>query len=120
MRPITFHNAPGASEQALVTSLGGRIKYTYDLVPTIATWLPQEAVAAPLAAATRLRSYSKVSVREIRRRSRVVGSFPDGQSALMLAAARLRYIAGTRWGTRQYMNMERLKEQKQEAAEAAA
>ncbi len=59
-------------------------------------------------------------MREIRRRSRVVGNFPDGQSALMLAAARLRYIAGSRWGTRQYMNMERLKELKQEQHEAAA
>jgi len=59
-------------------------------------------------------------MREIRRRSRVVGNFPDGQSALMLAAARLRYIAGSRWGTRQYMNMERLKELKQEQQEAAA
>ena len=38
-------------------------------------------------------------MREIRRRSRVVGCFPDGRSALMLAAARLRYIAGTKWGT---------------------
>jgi transposase-like protein len=58
-------------------------------------------------------------MREIRRRSRVVGSFPDGQSALMLAAGRLRYIAGSRWGTRQYMNMERLKELKQEQQEAS-
>jgi len=58
-------------------------------------------------------------MREIRRRSRVVGSFPDGQSALMLAAARLRYIAGSRWGTRQYMSMERLKELKQEQREVA-
>jgi transposase-like protein len=33
--------------------------------------------------------------REIRRRTRVVGSFPDDHSALMLVAARLRYIAGT-------------------------
>jgi putative transposase len=47
-------------------------------------------------------------LREIRRRTRVVGSFPDGHSALMLAAARLRHVAGTRWGSRQYMNMERL------------
>lgn len=53
-------------------------------------------------------------MREIRRRSRVVGCFPDGQSALMLAAARLRYIAGTKWGTRRYMNMQRLREFKQE------
>jgi putative transposase len=57
-------------------------------------------------------------MREIRRRSRVVGCFPDGQSALMLAAARLRYIAGTKWGTRRYLNMERLKELKQERQEA--
>jgi len=53
-------------------------------------------------------------MREIRRRSRVVGCFPDGNSALMLAAARLRHIAGTRWGTRRYMNMDRLREFKQE------
>ncbi len=49
-------------------------------------------------------------MREIRRRTRVVGAFPDGQSALMLVAARFRYIAGTKWGTRQYLNMDRLKE----------
>jgi putative transposase len=34
-------------------------------------------------------------MREIRRRTRVVGAFPDGQSCLNLAAARLRYIAGS-------------------------
>ena len=38
-------------------------------------------------------------LREIRRRTRVVGSFPDGHSALMLSAARLRHISGTKWGT---------------------
>ena len=32
--------------------------------------------------------------REIRRRTRVVGTFPDGNSALMLVCARLRYVAG--------------------------
>jgi transposase-like protein len=36
-------------------------------------------------------------LREIRSRTRVVGAFPDGQSALNLAAARLRHIAGTAW-----------------------
>src|SRR4051812_47326005 len=35
-------------------------------------------------------------MREIRRRTRIVGAFPDGQSCLSLAAARLRYIAGNR------------------------
>lgn len=42
-------------------------------------------------------------MKEIRRRTRVVGSFPDGNSALMLVGARLRHISTTKWGT-QYMN----------------
>lgn len=49
-------------------------------------------------------------MREIRRRTRVVGAFPDGRSALMLVAARLRHIAGTKWGTKRYLDMERLRE----------
>jgi len=49
-------------------------------------------------------------MREIRRRTRVVGAFPDGKSALMLVAARLRYIAGTKWGTKRYLQMNRLAE----------
>ena len=47
-------------------------------------------------------------MREIRRRTRVVGNFPDGNSALMLVTSRLRYIAGRQWGTRCYMNMDLL------------
>ena len=47
-------------------------------------------------------------MREIRRRTRVVGSFPDGNSALMLAAARLRHVAGTVWSSKKYLNMELL------------
>jgi len=53
-------------------------------------------------------------MREIGRRTRVVGCFPDGNSALMLAAARLRHISGTKWGSRQYMNMKRLEEMSKE------
>jgi len=49
-------------------------------------------------------------MREIRRRTRVVGNFPDGESALMLVAARLRHIAGTKWGTKKYLNTDLLKE----------
>lgn len=49
-------------------------------------------------------------MREIRRRTRVVGNFPDGESALMLAAARLRHIANTRWGIKKYMSGKPLKE----------
>jgi len=47
-------------------------------------------------------------IREIRRRTRVVGAFPDGQSALMLVAARLRHVAATRWGLRRYLAAELL------------
>ena len=46
--------------------------------------------------------------REIRRRTRVVGIFPDGNSALMLVCARLRHVAGTQWGDKKYMNRKHL------------
>ena len=55
-------------------------------------------------------------MKEIRRRTRVVGSFPDGNSALMLVAARLRHIAGTKWGLQQYLKMDRLEEDLKEIA----
>jgi len=53
-------------------------------------------------------------MREIKRRTKVVGAFPDGQSALMLSAARLRHVAGTQWGTRRYITMEHLYEMERE------
>lgn len=57
--------------------------------------------------------------REVRRRTRVVGNFPDGKSALMLVAARLRHISGTQWGTKVYLNMKRMEElATEQAAEA--
>jgi putative transposase len=40
----------------------------------------------------------------------VVGAFPDGDSALNLAAARLRHIVGSKWSTKRYLNMKLLKE----------
>jgi transposase-like protein len=49
-------------------------------------------------------------MREIRRRTRVVGAFPDGNSALMLVAARLRHVASTKWGSKRYLQMNRLAE----------
>ena len=52
--------------------------------------------------------------REIRRRTRVVGAFPDGNSALMLVCARLRHVAGTQWGSKKYMNMKHLEVMEQE------
>ncbi len=59
-------------------------------------------------------------MREIRRRTNVVGAFPDGNSALMLVAARLRHIAGTRWSTKRYLNMDLLRELEMEKKMAAA
>ena len=52
--------------------------------------------------------------REIRRRTRVVGAFPDGNSALMLVCARLRHVAGTQWGCKKYVNMKHLETMEQE------
>ena len=58
-------------------------------------------------------------MREIRRRTRVVGAFPDGNSAVMLVAARLRHIASSKWGVRKYVSMEWLKQQDLEAQHSA-
>jgi hypothetical protein len=54
------------------------------------------------------------------RRTRVVGAFPDGNSALMLVAARLRHIASTKWGKRRYLLMEKLLNPAKHDQEAAA
>jgi len=58
--------------------------------------------------------------REIRRRTRVVGTFPDGNSALMLVCARLRHVASKAWGTKRYMSMTHLEEMQKEAAHQVA
>lgn len=49
--------------------------------------------------------------REIRRRTRVVGAFPDGRSALMLVTARLKYVVRGEWGSQRYLNVTLLEEQ---------
>ncbi len=46
-------------------------------------------------------------MREIRRRARLVGAFPDGKSALMPVAARLRQEAAAQWGTKRCLPMKR-------------
>jgi putative transposase len=58
-------------------------------------------------------------LKEARRRTKVVGAFRDGQSALMLVAARLRHISTTSWGLRKYMNMDLLRELPARAAHVA-
>ena len=59
---------------------------------------------------TRIRTNNTIERlnREIKRRTKAIGAFPDGQSALMLVCARLRHEAGTQWGTKRYMNMNHL------------
>ena len=59
---------------------------------------------------TRIRTNNVIEQlnREIRHRIRVVGSFPDGNSALMLVCARLRHVAGPQWGNKRHMNMKHL------------
>ena len=71
---------------------------------------------------TRLRTNNMLEriMCEIRRRTRVVGNFPDGQSALMLVGARLRHLAGTKWGARCYLDMTRLTDQEQEPPQSVA
>jgi len=58
-------------------------------------------------------------MREIRRRTRVVGAFPDGNSAVMLVAARLRHIASSKWGVRKYVSMDWLKKHELETQQSA-
>lgn len=58
-------------------------------------------------------------LREVRRRTKVVGAFPDGHSALMLVAARLRHVSATSWGTRKYMNMKLLEQMEKQAIHSA-
>jgi len=69
---------------------------------------------------TRLKTNNAMErlIREIRRRTRVVGNFPDGNSALMLACARLRHVAGTKWSTKRYLNMDLLYKQEMETEAA--
>jgi putative transposase len=55
-------------------------------------------------------------LKEVKRRTKVVGAFPDGESALMLTAARLRHVAFSKWSTKKYLNMELLREMDMEIA----
>ena len=59
---------------------------------------------------TRICTYNVIERlnRESRRGTRVVGTFPDGNSALMLVCARMRHVAATRWGNNKYMNIKHL------------
>ena len=66
----------------------------------------------PLQHWTRIRTNNAIEWlnREIRRRTRVVGTFPDGHSALMPVTARVKYIAECEWGKRRYLDVSLLEE----------
>lgn len=66
---------------------------------------------------TRIRTNNAIERlnREIRRRTRVVGTFPDGKSALMLATARLKYIVENEWGRRRYLDVSLLEDEEGKA-----
>lgn len=59
---------------------------------------------------TRIRTSNTIERfnREIKHRTKAIGAFPDGQSALMLVCDRLCHVAATNWGARRYMNMDHL------------
>lgn len=71
---------------------------------------------------TRIRTNNTIERlnRENKRRTKAIGAFPDGQSALMLVCARLRHVAGTQWGTRRYMNMDHLNHLEDEQSDIIA
>ena len=52
--------------------------------------------------------HAKENKKALREKAKVVGCFPDGNSALMLVCARLRHVAGTQWGNKNYMSMKHL------------
>jgi putative transposase len=59
---------------------------------------------------TRIRTNNPLEriMKEIRHRTRVIGSFPDGEPALMLVTARLRHIASSQWGNNKNHDVSRL------------
>ncbi len=87
--------------------LGAAAKKVEDGVPETLTFMD-----FPSQHWTRIRTNNTLERlnREIRRRTRPIGAFPDGNSALMLVCARLRHVAGTSWGSKRYMSMEHLLE----------
>ena len=63
---------------------------------------------------TRIRTNNAIERlnREIRRRTHVVGTFPDGKSVLIPVTARLKYIGENEWSCRRYLDVSLLEEKK--------
>ena|SRR6266436_4567733 len=58
-------------------------------------------------------------LREVLRRTRAVRALPDGKPASKLAPARLRHVTGMKWGTRRYLDRNRLAEASEAARDAS-
>jgi transposase-like protein len=102
--------AAAKAEQVVAKLAAGRLAKAAEVVRAgVAETLAY--MAFPREHWTRIRTNNPLERlnREIKRRTRVVGTFPDGESALILVAARLRHMAGTKWGTRRYLNMDHLR-----------
>ena len=86
-----------AKAKSIVTKLTARkLRKTAAFVrDTVQETLTYYAFPSPHWRQLRTNNPLEQIIREVRRRTRVVGAFPDGQSALMLVAARLRHIAAT-------------------------
>lgn len=94
----------GELERMRLAAAAGTVREGYKETLTYASF--------PLQHWTRIRTNNAIERlnREIRRRTRVVGTFPDGNSALMLVTARLKYIAECEWGKRRYLDVSLLEE----------
>lgn len=86
-------------------NLGSIAKKLQDSIEETLTYM-----GFPIQHWTRIRTNNTIERlnREIKGRTKAIGAFPNGQSALMLACARLRHVAGTQWGIRRYMNINHL------------
>ena len=94
------------SETTLDRMVRKSVEETLNAMPaTSGAWSASNATSSP----------GSPRNREVRRRTRVVGSFLDGRSALMLVCARVRYVTSNEWSTRRYLDMSRLGETVREA-----
>jgi transposase-like protein len=113
--------APAKAEPVAAKLAGRRLAKAAGAVPAgVAETLAY--MSFPRGHGTRVRTNNPLERlnREIKRRARVVGAFPDGESALMLVAARLRYVAGTKWGTHRHLSMDELRAAEAEVEPAGA
>jgi transposase-like protein len=113
--------ALGKAEQVVAKLVGMRLGQAAELV-RVGVVETLAYMSFPREHWTRIRTNNVLERlnREIKRRTRVVGAFPDGESALVLVAARLRYVAGTTWGLRRYLNTDLLKDLDRPPEPAAA